>query len=143
VSSRTRSRRPAERKRPNPVPGERAIVTQLHTWLAFASVLLIGLAGVEAGWRALRRSPPNDLTDRLQSLLLVLLAVTIAGGLGLLVAGGRPKEALHFVYAIVVLGALPIAAGLSRRASPRAQGIVSLVGALVALIVVARLFGTG
>ena len=91
----------------------------------------------------MRRSPPNDLTDRLQSLLLVLLAVTIAGGLGLLVAGGRPKEALHFVYAIVVLGALPIAAGLSRRASPRAQGIVSLVGALVALIVVARLFGTG
>ena len=76
-------------------------------------------------------------------ILLVLLAVTIAGGLGLLVGGGRPHEALHFVYAIVVLGTLPIAASLTRRASPRSQGIASLVGALVALIVVARLFGTG
>jgi hypothetical protein len=101
------------------------------------------LAGVEAGWRVWRRSPPKDLAERLQSLLLVLLAVTVAGGLGLLVGGGHPQETLHFVYAIVVLGALPIAASLSRRASARAQGIASLIGAVVALIVVARLFGTG
>ena len=46
-------------------------------------------------------------------LLLVLLLITIAGGLGLLVGGARPREILHFVYAIVVFGAVPIAAALS------------------------------
>jgi heme A synthase len=101
------------------------------------------VAGAEAGWRAWRRLPPNDLTDRLQAVLLVLIGVTIAGGLGLLVGGGRPHETLHFVYAIVVFGALPVPATLARRSSPRTQGIASLIGALVGLVVVARLFGTG
>ena len=46
-------------------------------------------------------------------------------------------------YAVIVIGALPIAGMLSRQASPRARGLSSLAGAIVALIVVARLFGTG
>ncbi len=101
------------------------------------------LAGAEAGWRAWDRRPPGDLADRLQTVLLIALLVTVAGGLGLLVGGGGPGEALHFVYAIVVVGAMPIARSLSRGASPRTQGIAGVVGALVSLVVVARLFGTG
>ena len=104
---------------------------------------MIVVAGAEAGWRAWRRVPPSDLTDRLQALLLVLIGVTIAGGLGLLVGGSRPRETLHFVYAILAFAALPVAATLARGASPRTRGVVSLIGALVALVVVARLFGTG
>jgi hypothetical protein len=72
-----------------------------------------------------------------------VLVVAIAGGLGLLVGGARPRELLHFVYAVVVLSALPIAGVLSKEASPRARGLANVVGALVALVVVARLFGTG
>lgn len=101
------------------------------------------LVGAEAGWRAWLRSPPAGWAERLDGLLLVVLAVAIAGGLGLLVGGARPHELLHFVYAVVVIGALPIAGTLSRGASPRARGLSSLAGALVALIVVARLFATG
>ncbi len=104
---------------------------------------MIVLVAVEAGWRAWRRSPPGDIADRLETILLVVLVIAIAGGLGLLVGGARPQETLHFVYAIVALGALPIAGLLTKEASPRARGIAGVIGALVALVVVARLFGTG
>lgn len=117
--------------------------TQLHTWLAIAGALVIVLVGVEAGRRAWRRSPPDETTRRLEGLLLVVLLVTIAGGLGLLAGGGRPREMLHFVYSIIVFGVVPIAAGLSARAAPRTRGLAGVAGAIVALVVVARLFGTG
>ncbi|MGZ8705375.1 MAG: hypothetical protein ACXWYB_12010 [Aeromicrobium sp.] len=83
------------------------------------------------------------MADRLDGILLLVLAVAIAGGLGLLVGGARPRELLHFVYAIVVLSALPIAGTLTKEASARARELARVVGAFVALVVVARLFGTG
>ena len=104
---------------------------------------MIVLVGVEAGWRAWRRSPPGDVADRLETNPAARAGLAIAGGLGLLVGGARPRELLHFVYAIVVLSALPIAGPLTKEASPRARGLAGVVGALVALVVVARLFGTG
>jgi heme A synthase len=104
---------------------------------------VIVLVALEAGWRAWRRSPPGDVADRLEAILLVVLVIAIAGGLGLLVGGARPQEMLHFVYAIVALSALPIAGTLTKKGSPRARGVAGVVGALVALVVVARLFGTG
>ena len=104
---------------------------------------MIVLVAAEAGWRAWRRTPPGDIADRLELILLVMVVIAIAGGLGLLVGGARPRELLHFVYAIVVLSALPIAGTLTKQASPRSRGLAGGVGALVALVVVARLFGTG
>jgi hypothetical protein len=80
---------------------------------------------------------------RLEALLVLVLAVTIAGGLGLLMGGGRPRELLHFVYAVVALGVLPLVDSLSRRAGPRARGIATFAAALIALAVVVRLFQTG
>lgn len=101
------------------------------------------LAGVEAGRRAWRRTPPGVMAERIEASLLLVLGVAIAGGLGLLVGGGTPREQLHFVYAIVVLGVLPIAGTMTRQASPRIRGVASLIAAVVALVVVARLFATG
>jgi len=83
------------------------------------------------------------LTGRLGGVLLLAAGATGAGGLGLFVGGGRPGDILHFVYAVVALGAVPIAASLSQRASPRQQGVATVLGAVVALIVIARLFQTG
>jgi hypothetical protein len=91
----------------------------------------------------INRRPPGDLTERIEQICLIAIVVTGAGGLGLLVGGDRPREVLHFVYAIVALGALPLASSLARRMSPRRRGFTSLIGAVVALVVVARLFGTG
>ncbi len=99
--------------------------------------------GIDGGVRAWRRTPPGSRAYGLVVVLLIVLVVTIAGGMGLLVGGASPAEQLHFVYAVVALGVLPIADTLSKGWSPRRRGLASVVGAIVALIVVARLFGTG
>ena len=80
---------------------------------------------------------------RLERLLTLVLAVTAAGGLGLLAGGARPRELLHFVYAVIAVGAVPVAGSLSMQADPRRRGVATLVGALVALVIILRLFGTG
>ena len=99
--------------------------------------------GLEAAWRAWRRAPPAIWAGRLEALLLVALFVTIAGGLGLVAGGGGPREALHFVYAVVAIGALPIANSITRRAGLRVRALATLTAVLVMLIVIVRLFGTG
>jgi hypothetical protein len=106
-------------------------------------VLVVVLVGLEGAWRAWRRSPRGVPAERLERLFILALVVTVAGGLGLLAGGARPREMLHFVYAVIALGALAVAESISRRAGPRLQGIASVVGSLVALAVIARLFGTG
>jgi len=75
--------------------------------------------------------------------VLLLVAVTAAGGLGLLVGGARPHELLHFVYAVVALAALPISTSVSARWEPRRQAMATVIGALIGLAVIVRLFGTG
>ena len=75
--------------------------------------------------------------------MLLLVAVTAAGGLGLLVGGARPHELLHFVYAVVALAALPISTSVSARWEPRRQAMATVIGALIGLAVIVRLFGTG
>jgi hypothetical protein len=99
--------------------------------------------GLEAGVRAVRRIPPGPSAALLERLLTLAVVVTSAGGLGLLVGGARPRELLHFVYAVVAIGAVPVAGSLSRRASPRRRGFATLAGALIAFVVILRLFGTG
>ena len=99
--------------------------------------------GLEGAWRAWRRTPSAVSGDRVQAILLIVLGVTIAGGLGLLAGGARPREALHFVYAVVAIGALPVAGSLSQRAGPRGRGLATLAAVVVILVVIARLFGTG
>jgi len=71
------------------------------------------------------------------------VAVTAAGGLGLLVGGARPHELLHLVYAVVALAALPISTSVSARWEPRRRAIATVIGALIGLAVIVRLFGTG
>jgi hypothetical protein len=101
------------------------------------------LVGLDAAVRIVRRTSPGAVAERLQQVYLIALVVTVAGGLGLLLGGARPREMLHFVYAVVALSALAVAESISRQASPRRRAIASLIGAFVALAVIARLFQTG
>jgi hypothetical protein len=75
--------------------------------------------------------------------VLLLVAVTAAGGLGLLAGGGHPGELLHYLYAVVALSALPIATSMSTRWGPRARGVATVLGALLALAAILRLSATG
>ena len=83
------------------------------------------------------------MAGRLEAVLLIAVGATIAGGLGLLVGGGRPREALHFVYAVIAFAVLPVANSIARRSGPRAQAGVALAAAAVILVVILRLFETG
>ncbi|HEY8868126.1 MAG TPA: hypothetical protein VIM30_01900 [Candidatus Limnocylindrales bacterium] len=91
----------------------------------------------------MRRGTPAALADRLENGLVLVLGVTIAGGLGLLIGGARPGEMLHLVYAIVALGMLPTANHLARRADPRGRGAAGFIGGLITAVVILRLFQTG
>jgi hypothetical protein len=115
----------------------------LHSLLATASVGIALLVALEAAWRAIREEPPGRLSATLSGLLLAAIGITAAGGLGMLAGGARPRESLHFVYALLALGAVPLASSLTSEASPRLQGVVTALAAAVSLAVVARLFGTG
>ena len=129
-------------------------------WMARVGIVLLRVSlGIVFLWFGALKflpgaSPAQELATRTIYTLsggLVAASVSLpvlAGwecviGLGLLVGGGQPREQLHFVYAVVALGALPVTDSLSRGFGPRARGLATLVGALVALAVIARLFGTG
>ncbi len=98
---------------------------------------------IEAGWRALRKVPPGSWSERLTSVALLAVVVASAGGLGILLGGGAPADTLHFVYAVIAIAALPVASSLTRTARPRIAGVVQLLVALAALIIILRLFQTG
>lgn len=104
---------------------------------------MVVLVTLEAAWRAWRAKPPGATSQRATALLLILVGVTGAGGLGLFVAGGRPSEGLHFVYGPLALAILPLATSLTQTRPPRTRAVATLLACLVSLIVIARLYGTG
>lgn len=106
-------------------------------------MLALALVGLEAAWTAVHRSPPGLWAGRLRALVILILIITIAGGLGILAGGGRPREVLHFIYALVALGILPVANLLARSMGPRGRSSATLVATLVGLGVVVRLIQTG
>ena len=119
------------------------MAAQIHIWVAVASLAIALLVGLEAGWRAIRRSPPGRAASRLGSLLLLAMGLAIAGGLGILAGGGTPRELLHFVYAVFAIGTLPVLAKISEAWQPRRRGFAVLFGAFVTLVAVLRLAATG
>lgn len=119
------------------------MAAQLHLWLALACALLIAAAGVEAAWRLVRRAPPERLAERLDQVVLLVLLVTSAGGLGVVAGGGGPANSLHYVYTVVALALLPLASTFTRGRSARVRAGATVVAAIVALVVVLRLFQTG
>lgn len=119
------------------------MVAQLHGWLAYASLILVAIVALDAALRARGGRRRGPLADRLEAVVLIVLVITSAGGLGMLIGGSSPAEALHLLYGILALGSLPVAQSLSRNGSPRRQASMTLVAALVVIVLIARLFQTG
>lgn len=119
------------------------MVAQLHVALAYLGIGLAIAVAVDAGWRAWRNRRAGALSERLDALLLIATGVAAAGGLGIYVGGGRPAEGLHFIYAVLVLGAVPIAKSIGGKGSTRRIATARLIGAVVAVVLIARLFQTG
>jgi hypothetical protein len=126
-----------------PASRSKIVPAQIHQLLAIASALAAVVVGIESALRVAGRSLPGQPQAGLERFLMIVLLITAAGGLGLLVGGARPREVLHFVYAVVAVGAVPVAGSLARGAEPRRRAIFTLVGALITFVVILRLFGTG
>ena len=115
----------------------------LHLLLALASLAVMALVAVEGAVRLVAARPPGRLAGVGSGSVTILVGMAAAGGLALLVGGHRPREWLHLVYALVALGLIPLADSLVAQASPRRRALARLLGALVAAVVIARLFATG
>jgi hypothetical protein len=115
----------------------------LHVTLAVGTVAALAVAAIEAGARALTGRPPGRFSAAMSAIVVIGVGVTAAGGLAMLARGERPKELLHFLYAALAFVLIPIGDSLAARASPRRRAAARFLAALVALGVVARLFGTG
>lgn len=113
----------------------------VHGALAVA-VGLIGVvaAAVTIGWGRFGR-PGRLAVDRAILVAIAAVILAIGSGLLLLAVGGRPVDALHFVYAAAALATLPIARFAGAFAGRRALAVA--VGAVVLVALVVRLAQTG
>lgn len=106
--------------------------------------ILLGLAA--AVWSVAlvitRRTPG---TFFLGGVLWLFAAIALAAALGvaMVVSGRQPADGLHVVYGILTLGVLPGAALIASGRNARDRTIVAAVGAIVVVILLARLFQTG
>jgi hypothetical protein len=115
----------------------------LHVSLAVATVMTMAVAAIEAAWRMVTGRPPGRFSSAMSVLTLVVLGMTVAGGLAMLARGERPREFLHFIYAVVAFVLIPFADSVTVRAVPRRRAASRLLAAVVGIGVIARLFGTG
>jgi hypothetical protein len=119
------------------------MIVALHWFLALTSALLVASVGIEAGVRAGRNRPPGTLAARLSGLMLLVLGLAAAGGLGLFVGGSRPHEELHLLYGALAFAPVPVVNAFSGRASIRGRALATALAALIGLVVILRLFMTG
>ncbi len=115
----------------------------LHLLLTLATLAAIVVVIGEAAVRLVRGRPPGRLAARNLAVVLILVAMASAGGLALLVGGHRPVEWWHLMYAGFAFAMIPLADSITLRASARWKALARLIGALIALEVIVRLFQTG
>ncbi len=115
----------------------------LHVALAFASGAAMVVVAVEGAVRLVRASPPSRFASGSMVGALFVVGMAAAAGLAMLVRGERPQEGLHYVYAVLAFGLVPTADSLAVRGTPRHRGLARLLGALLSLGVILRLFATG
>ena len=102
----------------------------LHGRVAYALVLyyaFVGLWGIVQGVRD--RGPNASFRG---AIAVATIAAAGQGGLGLLVLlfSGAPREALHILYGLAVVVAMPLAATLVRDRTPRGQSVALGLAAL-------------
>jgi hypothetical protein len=115
----------------------------LHLLLTLAALVAMIVVTGEAAVRLARGRPPGRLAARGLTVALILVAMTAAGGLALLVGGHRPRESWHAMYAGFAFLMIPLADAIALRANARGKALARLIGGLIALEVIVRLFQTG
>lgn len=116
----------------------------LHVLLAIVTTLSVLAATVEGAFRFVRKTPAGETAWRTLVAVLISAGVTALAGVTLLISGEHPKEWLHLLYAVLAFGLIPFAdnASISLQ-NNRTRGLYRLMGGLVCLVILSRLFVTG
>ena len=103
----------------------------IHRLLAYLAVAGVAFG---LGWSAfwLLRRGHEPVADWIKAAVLGLLAFVGASGLVVIVEGGRPADGLHFLYAVIAIGIIPLARSFAGRASGR-SGVILLLAMFVVL----------
>lgn len=118
-------------------------IEAIHRVTAYAAIALIA-TGI--GWSlvlAATRRTPGPAFERFQAAVVSILIVGAASGAIILVSAARPSDDLHFAYAGIAVGLIPLARSfVDRRGGPAAAPL--MLAAFVALgALVVRLLATG
>lgn len=115
----------------------------IHRGLAFAAV---GIVIVGIAWSLALVRLSNDRArgfERFQAAVVSLMIVASVSGLLLLLAGGKPADPLHLLYAVIAIAVIPLARSFLGRASHRRAALLMLAAFAAIGAVLYRLFTTG
>jgi hypothetical protein len=117
-------------------------VEAIHMALAYVATATV-VIGI--GWSlASMRVPSVRPTwfGRFHVLVVALLATTAIAGLAEYASGPQPREGLHFLYAAIAIGVIPLARSFVPAADRRAN-VAAAAAFVVLAFVIYRLFATG
>ncbi len=120
-----------------------ATLDAIHRLLAYSSAAA-ATAGI--AWAAVLVATGRaggTRFEQAQAAVVSIFIVTAVSGALLLLAGSRPAEGLHLLYALVALAIIPLARSYLGRRSNRGAAVLLLVALVVLGAVTYRLFTTG
>lgn len=115
----------------------------IHRVLAYGA---LGATIVGFAWSLLqlaRGRPDASGFVRFQAAVVSLFIVGAASGVLMFLAGARPTEGLHLLYAAIAVAVIPLARSFVGRTSSRGAAVLLLVAFVVLAAVTYRLFTTG
>ena len=115
----------------------------IHRLLAYAALVTTAVGLVWSLLLVGRQRRDVRAFERFQAAVVSLIIVGAASGTVLLVAGGRPAEPLHLIYAAIAVVVIPFARSFSGRTGDRREVVVLLGAFLVLGALLYRLFTTG
>ena len=118
-------------------------MADLHGWLGRLSLALVAVDAVWLLALVLTRRVPGRPTVLLIGVTTVVIAVVAVLGALTAVVSSPPRDALHWLYALLALASLPVAAFVAASRPTRPQALILLVGALALGVFVVRLIQTG
>lgn len=117
-------------------------MTQMHAWSAVAVIVVFALLVVAGGAAGMTRRGFMAV-EWLRRGAIGIAAIALVAGAAAFLAGARPAELLHLLYAAALLGVLPLASVFAAEAPPTARAGVLGGAAAIGLILAWRLFATG
>ncbi len=118
------------------------MIADVHGWTAFVVIGLLAVTVIAAGL-ATGLDRGHRVVAGLAWMWLLLVAIGVLVGGVLFLSGTAPREGLHLLYGVALLGLVPLERTFAADAPPRARSGVRGVVALIALVLVWRLFTTG